>query len=258
MQHPRHDASRAQFQLERFTFFSDGVFAICITLLIIEIKVPDQGELKIFTDTDLWKYLTEMSFKFLGFLISFGIIGHYWSVHHRIFGYAKNYTTTLLWINMAFLFSVVLLPFSSGLLGEYSSDINMKLPYGIYVFNMCLTGFMNCWLWMYVSNPKRDLLTRKISRARIKLGLYRSLVVPIIFILALLVSFIFPGVSHFIPILIPIILHWGMGGLEKKADIEEAAELQIIPETAKVQKDEIKSLQKEEVKSPQKQEVKST
>ncbi len=49
-----------------------------------------------------------------------------------------------------------------------------------------------------------------------------------------------------------------MGGLEKKADIEEAAELQIIPETAKVQKDEIKSLQKEEVKSPQKQEVKST
>jgi len=114
---------------------------------------------------------------------------------------------------------------------------------------MCLTGFMNCWLWLYVSNPKRDLLTRKISHARIKLGLYRSLVVPIIFILALLVSFIFPDVSHFIPVLIPIILHWGMGGLEKKADIEEAAELQIVPDTAKLQKDEAKSMQKEEVKS---------
>jgi len=256
MQHPRHDASRAQFQLERFTFFSDGVFAICITLLIIEIKVPDQEELKIYTDTALWHYLKEMSLKFLGFLISFGIIGHYWSVHHRIFGYAKNYTTTLLWINMAFLFSVVLLPFSAGLLGEYSSDISMKLPYAIYVMNMCLTGFMNCWVWLYVSNPKRDLLTRKISRARIKLGLYRSLVVPVIFVFALIVSFFYPLVSHFIPVLIPIILHWGMGGLEKKADIDEAAELQIIPDSAKLQKDEVKSIQKDEVKNTKKEEVK--
>jgi uncharacterized membrane protein len=249
MQHPRHDASRAQFQLERFTFFSDGVFAICITLLIIEIKVPDHEELKIYTDADLWRHLSQMAFKFLGFLISFGIIGHYWSVHHRIFGYAKNYTTTLLWINMGFLFSVVLLPFSSGLLGEYSSDIGMKIPYAVYVFNMCLTGFMNCWLWMYVSDPKRDLLTRKISHARIKLGLYRSLVIPIIFLLALIVSFIFPLVSHFIPALIPIILHWGMGGLEKRADVEEAAELQIVSDVPKLQKEEMKSKQKEEVKS---------
>src|SRR6266487_4799811 len=136
MQHPRHDASRAQFQLERFTFFSDGVFAICITLLIIEIKPPILIE---HTDKALWEHLGETGLKFIGFIISFGIIGHYWSVHHRIFGYAKNYTTTLLWINMAFLFTVVLLPFSSGVLGEYSSNIQMRLPYAIYVFNMCLT-----------------------------------------------------------------------------------------------------------------------
>jgi len=249
MQHPRHDASRAEFQLERLTFFSDGVMAICITLLIIEIKVPDLEELKIHTDAGLWKYLSETSLKFLGFLISFGIIGHYWSVHHRIFGYAKNYTTTLLWINLAFLFSVVLLPFSSGLLGEYGSDTNMYLPYAVYVTNMCLTGFMNCWLWLYVSDPKRDLLTRKISKARVKLGLYRSLVVPIIFLLALVVSFFLPIVSRFIPVLIPVILHWGMGGLEKKADIEEAAELQIISDIPTVPKEDVKSVKKEEVKS---------
>src|SRR3954454_13378567 len=183
MQHPRHDSSRAQFQLERFLFFSDAVFAICITLLIIEIKVPDHTELAMTSDAALWHYLSETSLKFLGFLISFGIIGHYWSVHHRIFGYAMNYTTTLLWINLAFLFTVVLLPFSSGLLSEYGSDTNMYLPYAVYVTNMCLTGFMNCWLWLYVSNPGRDLLTRKISRSRIRLGLYRSLVVPLVFIL---------------------------------------------------------------------------
>jgi uncharacterized membrane protein len=228
MHHPRHDISRTQFQLERFTFFTDGVFAICITLLIIEIKVPNRDELGIFTDASLWKYLSHTAQGFFGFLISFGIIGHYWSVHLRIFGYAINYTTKLIWINLGFLFSVVLLPFSSGLLGEYGADTTMFLPYAIYVANMCLTGAMNIWLWLYISKPERNLLTHKISKARIELGLYRSLVVPVIFILALLVSFFLPVVSRFIPVLIPIILHWGMKGLERKADKKDKDEIQIV------------------------------
>src|SRR4030095_2272268 len=96
--------------------------------------------------------------------------------------YAQNYTITLVWINLAFLFSIVLLPFSSGLLGEYGSDTSMYLPYAIYTANICFTGFMNCWLWLYISNPRRNLLTHKISSARIQLGLYRSLVTPLIFL----------------------------------------------------------------------------
>lgn len=221
MNHPRHHASRTQFQLERFIFFTDAVFAICITLLVIEIKVPNRDVLHIYNDASLWNYLSHNSLKFFGFLISFGIIGHYWSVHHRIFGYAKNYTSALLWINLAFLFSVVLLPFSSGLLGEYGSDTNMLIPYAVYVGNMCFTGLMNCWLWLYISNPNRDLLTHKISDSRIKLGVYRSLVIPVIFLIALFVSFFLPLISRFIPVFIPIILHWGMKGLEKKADQKE-------------------------------------
>lgn len=221
MNHPRHHASRTQFQLERFILFSDAVFAICITLLVIEIKVPNRDELHIYSDANLWNYLSRHSLKFFGFLISFGIIGHYWSVHHRIFGYAKNYTTSLLWINLAFLFSVVLLPFSSDLLGEYGSDTNMLIPYGVYAANMCFTGLMNCWLWIYISNPKRELLTHHISNARIQLGVYRSLLIPVIFALAFFVSFFHPLTSRFIPVLIPLILHWGMKGLEKRADQKE-------------------------------------
>ncbi|MEO8712807.1 MAG: TMEM175 family protein [Parafilimonas sp.] len=239
MNHPRHDVSRTQFQLERFIFFTDAVFAICITLLVIEIKVPNRHELDIYTDASLWKYLSDNSLQFLGFLISFGIIGHYWSVHHRIFGYAKNYTTSLLWINLAFLFSVVLLPFSSGLLGEYGSDTKMFLPYAVYVANMCFTGFMNCWLWLYVSNPNRELLTHKISKARIQLGLYRSLVIPLLFLFALGVSFFLPLVSRFIPILIPIILHYGMKGIEKKADLKDKEELKITLSVPKQQPEKV-------------------
>ena len=234
MQEPKHDKERQNFQLERFTFFSDGVFAISITLLIIEIKVPPILDP---TDKLLWHSLSEMSLKFLGFLISFGIVGHYWSVHHRIFGYALKYSTSLLWINLGFLFTVVMLPFSAGLLGEYSSNTNLKIPYAVYTFNMCLTGLMNCWLWIYVSNPKRHMLTREISKSRIKLGVYRSLVIPVIFIISLLVFFIFPVFSRYILLFIPVILHWGMGGLEKRAEREEAAARKIIAHNATLHAD---------------------
>jgi uncharacterized membrane protein len=235
MNHPRHDTSRTKFQLERFVFFSDAVFAICITLLVIVIKVPNHDEMQVYTDAGLWKYLSHSSLKFLGFIISFGIIGHYWSVHFRIFGYAINYSISLIWINLGFLFSVVLLPFSSGLLGEYASDTNMLLPYGVYVANMCFTGLMNCWLWLYISNPKRNLLTHRISRARIRLGLYRSLMIPVVFLISLLMSFFLPLVSRFIPVIIPFILHWGMKGLERRADQKDKDELELANKILKLQ-----------------------
>jgi len=161
MQEARHDKERQYFQVERFTFFVDAVFAITITLLIIEIKVPVLPDA---TDKLLWHSISVMGFRFLGFVISFGIVGHYWSVHHRIFGYVIKNSTSLIWINLAFLLTVVMLPFSAGLLGEYSSSTNLKIPYGIYTLNMFLTGIMNCWMWLYVSNPKRRMLTRQISK----------------------------------------------------------------------------------------------
>jgi len=224
MREPKHDKERLDFQLERFTFFTDGVCAICITLLVIEMKVP---ELPNATDSLLWQSLSQMSLRFLGFVISFGIVGHYWSVHHRIFGYVVKYTTALLWLNLAFLFTVVLLPFSAGFLGEYSSDPSLKLPYGVYTFNMCLTGFMNCWLWLYVSNPKRKMLSRVISPARIRLGLYRSLVIPVVFVISFLVSLVLPVFSKFMLLLIPVILHWGMKTLEKRSETDELASKKI-------------------------------
>ena len=219
MQEPKHDSERQGFQLERFIFFTDGVCAISITLLIIDIKIPP---MEVPTDGNLWHALTGMSLRFLGFLISFGIVGHYWSVHHRIFGYVVKSNTSLIWLNLGYLFMVVLLPFSSGLLGEYSSYTNLKIPYGIYSLNMVLTGLMNCWLWMFVSNPKRKMLSREISKARIRLGLYRSLVIPVIFALSFLIFLKFPILSRYFLLLIPIILHWGMKGLEKKAERDES------------------------------------
>lgn len=238
MQEAKHDKERQYFQVERFTFFVDAVFAITITFLMIEIKppvIPDP------TDAALWHKISELGFKFLGFVISFGIVGHYWSVHHRIFGYVIKNSTSLIWLNLGFLLTVVALPFSAGLLGEYTAITHLRVPYAIYTVNMILTGLMNCWLWVYVSNPKRNMLTRQISKARIMLGVYRSLTIPFVFIISFILFFFFPIVAYCMLLLIPIILHWGMKGLERRAEKDEAVEKKIISKHAAVVSEETKS-----------------
>ena len=210
----RHDKSKMHYQLDRISFFSDGVFAIAITLLVIEFKVP---VIEHATDGLLWSSLAHMGWKLLGFVISFFIVGYYWSVHHRIFGYVNDYTSRLIWLNLLFLFSVVLLPFSSGLLGEYSSELDLHIPYGIYVLNIVLTAIMNVVLWLYISNPQKKLLTHEISPERIRLGLYFTFVVPSMFLLSFLMSLKFPIVGRLIPAFIPLILKYGLNGLAKRA-----------------------------------------
>jgi len=219
MAEAKHHDSRRGFQLERFSFFTDGVFAICITLLVIDIKVPEAKH----TDAELIAYLSENFLKFLGFIISFCLIGHYWIVHHMIFGYVRKTTKNLLWINLAFLLPIVFLPFSSGLVGEYVVELNLLVPYAIYVANMIIIGLVNAWLWIYVSNPKREIMTHVISPSRIRLGAYRSLIVPFVFLISLVVSIFFPLIGRFIPITIPIFLKWGLKHVERKANEHEKA-----------------------------------
>lgn len=217
MQEARHDESRNHFQLERMSFLTDGIFAIAITILVLEFKIP---VLETHTDGALLHRLSEMGLPFLGFVISFGMIAHYWSVHHRIFGYVQTYTSNLIWVNFVFIFSVVLLPFTSGVFGEYSVYTEMKAPYIIYSVNLIFIGIMNIVLWNYVSKPERKLLTREISSSRRRLGIMRSLVVPVVIAVSALVALI-SVMGYFIPLIIPIILHYGLKKLENKADVEE-------------------------------------
>jgi uncharacterized membrane protein len=220
MRAAKHDESKSDFQLERLIMFNDGIFAIAITILVYEIKVP---ALTTFTDHALLQTLAAAPFKFFGFLMSFVIIGHFWSVHHRIFGYIKKTTPYLFWVNLGFLFSIAVLPFSSGLFGEYSAHTEMHVPYLVYAVNMCFVGAMNLWLWLFVSDPKKDLLTHKISKARIQLGVARSLVIPCVFLLSLFLSLYSSVLARCSLILIPVILKWGMRKLEHKADTTESA-----------------------------------
>ena len=215
-----HNELKKEFQIERMILFSDAVFAIAITLMAIEIKVPAiEHDV---TDRALLLALGKLALKFAGFFISFFIIGLYWTVHHRLFSYVENYNNRLLWINLLFLLSIILMPFSSGFYGEYSHKIELIVPTGVYVLNVCFTGYLNYRLWKYIGNPKNRIAGPALTPGILILSIKRSLVTPVIFLVSLLVALFTPltlwaaVISRYLPMFIPLVMRYVQKMHDKK------------------------------------------
>jgi uncharacterized membrane protein len=202
-----HPDSRKEFQLERLILFSDAVFAIAITLLIIEIKVPELHGPEL-SEASLVNEVVHLIPKFAGFFISFMLIGMYWTRHHFLFGFLVDYTPKLTVLNLIFLLSIVLMPFSTGIFGEYSvpSAIYLKTPLIIYVANVCFSGFVLYLLWRYIGNPANGVADPSLSPSIVKDAKLRAGLVTIIFALTVAVAFINPYVARYFPIITPAVL----------------------------------------------------
>jgi uncharacterized membrane protein len=112
--------SRGELRLNRIEAFSDGVFAIIVTLLVLELRVP---ELKEHTSvSELAQELIHLLPKFLSWLISFIIVCKFWLNHHHILGLAKHANYALVWINAIFLMFQSFVPFPTALMGEYPDN----------------------------------------------------------------------------------------------------------------------------------------
>ena len=216
MNDPIYNEIKQKFQLERMIFFSDAVFAIAITLLIIEIKVPEIT-LPV-REQKLINALASGIPKFIGFIVSFFLIGLYWAIHHSIFGFVTKYTPKLLWINLLFLFGIVLMPFSASFFSEYVLELK-KTPVFVYTINICYLGLMNYFLWRYMTNP-RYLLTEKLPAHLRNYRSFRALLVPVIFIIMLIWYLFSPEYAIFIPPFIPLIMYV-TGKIYKKKFITE-------------------------------------
>ena len=206
---PLHNELKKEFQLERMILFSDAVFAIAITLLVIEIKIPEIHENV--SDKALLNKLWELLPKFIGFLISFGLIGIYWTVHHRMFGFVTSYTNKLLFLNLVFICFIALMPFSTGFYSEYAGPElfreQLKVPLTFYVLNFCCVGFANYLMWLHVTNHKNKVAEPPIDPLTARISKLRSFIVPFIFLMMLPVAYLTNVLfAVWMPMLIPISL----------------------------------------------------
>ena len=214
-----HNELRKEFQLERLILFSDAVFAIAITLLVIEIKIPELHENV--SDKALLQSLAHLIPEFIGFIVSFMMIGLYWTVHHRMFGFVTSYSPKLLILNLVFLFFVALMPFSTGFYSEYAGpDMfrhQLMVPMIFYVLNFCGMGFLNYFMWVYITNPKNKVAEPPVDLLLVRQARASSLVVPIVFLAMIPVAY-FTNVifAAYMPMLIPVILRILKKKIEKK------------------------------------------
>ena len=138
--------------LERLVFFSDAVFAIAITLLVIEIHVPHLAHDA--SDAAHWAALAVLIPSFVGYAISFAVVGLFWMGHHRAFALARHYHPRILGWNMAMLAVIAFMPFVTAYL---SANINQRVPSLVYSLNMLLAASLNLKVnWTATSPPMVD------------------------------------------------------------------------------------------------------
>jgi uncharacterized membrane protein len=161
-------------EVARIAAFSDGVFAIAITLLTLQLEVPRSG--------DLGQNLIDLGPYFLAFVISFLVIGLYWVAHHRLFAIVVRYDSRLIWLNLLALFFIVLLPFTTSLIAEHGDQ-----PLGVIVYAASLAGagFANTALAAYALVGRR-LCPPSTPTAVVRYYLWRGAVVAIYFTVSLL------------------------------------------------------------------------
>ena len=192
-----------EFELERVILFSDAVFAIAITLLIIEIKFPELPEnyKNVFSLYEIFKPVIK---HFLAFSISFFFIGITWARHLKLFSFLKSYNNGIIFLNLLNLFFIVTFPFVAT--GITHTKPSFAFPTVLYIGNIVFLFTTNAILAHYIFKSK-PYLCKEISKKE-KDYQYKRYVAPAIamafsFLILLVVSI----VNNFNPLYINYCLY---------------------------------------------------
>jgi uncharacterized membrane protein len=138
------------YDISRLMAFSDGVFAVAITVLVFNVPVPAIAQNDALSR--LPSALLHTAPPLLTFALSFFLVGFYWIRHHQLFRQVVSADVWLLWLNLVLLFLVCLLPFSSGVVGRYPNTV---IGAEVYAFNLALIAIAFSALYMYASRAQQ-------------------------------------------------------------------------------------------------------
>jgi TMEM175 potassium channel family protein len=184
-----HDPSRV-------LALSDGVFAIIITLLVLDVHVPELTQGEALSDA-----LREIGPSLTAFVISFVLAGMYWVAHRDLFGVIRRTDRGLVWLNILYLLPLCLLPFAASLLGRYDRD-----PVALRIYGLVLVAIavMRAAIWLYATNRTELLWVRPDERQR-RAGLVLTVAPGIVYVVAIALAELTPTVSLLIFAGMPIL-----------------------------------------------------
>ncbi|WP_458188901.1 TMEM175 family protein [Haladaptatus sp. NG-WS-4] len=172
---------------DRLLALSDGVIAIAITLLVLEITVPTVPAGS--SGSVLAERIVEQWSEFFGYVLSFLVVGLYWVLHRRVFIHIKHHDKGVLWLNLLFLLMVAFVPYGTNVFSSYPNRFGIVFYAGV----LALTGFSLTLLWGYAS--RRDLLEEGLTSRTILLQGARFLASPLVFLLSMVVAVFDPRLA---------------------------------------------------------------
>lgn len=197
-----HREAANAHSLERLVFFSDAVFAIAITLLVIEIDVPELSG----APREALAALAQRVPQFFGFVLSFLVIGRFWRGHHTAFGWTKIYSERLVWPNTLLLMAIAFMPFSTALMSENIGQLVPTLAYNIVLL---MTAVCSARVVAMAVSPD---LAPDIPETERRLMHSRGIGVILGTLTALALTFVSPVFSQMALITMPLwqraTLHW--------------------------------------------------
>jgi uncharacterized membrane protein len=166
-----------------------------MTLLVLEFRVPEG---------DLTHALVALAPNIFNYFLSFVVLGVYWVGQHNQFHYIERTDRFLLWINLAFLLVVALVPFSTALLSRFLDDF---LAHAVYGLNISLIGLIAYWHWSYATIHHR-LTGHALTKSAIDAVKARILVAPLLSVVGTVAWFVHPFLSLAIFLAIPVYYIW--------------------------------------------------
>ncbi len=175
----------------------DGIFAIAMTVLVLDLKAPPS--LTDLTSAQLASYLAALGDDFINYVVSFILLANFWVVHHKQFHYIRRTDIRHLWINLAFVMFVGLVPFTTSLISRVADLWIADIIFHLNIFILSLLAALN---WWYATWHFR-LVDPNIDVARVEDGAMRSAVMPVVCLLALAVSPLIKGNSNYVYLMVP-------------------------------------------------------
>jgi uncharacterized membrane protein len=185
----------------RLEALTDGIYAIAMTLLVLNIDVPSvsQGT----AAEALPSFLLSNWPQFTNYAIAFVVLAGFWTVHHKQFHSIRYLNGGMLWLNVLSLLFVALVPFTTSLAGDYHWVLLSSI---IFDVNFLIIGMIYVLQWVYVSRDRERFL-HEVDPRRIAVGMRRVLVLPVASLCALGIAvFIDPAYNGFGYLVIPVLL----------------------------------------------------
>lgn len=177
----------------RIINLTDGVFAIIMTLLVLELKVPQVSS------QELSHSLLQLGYKLMLYAISFLLAGVYWAGHKLIFSHVKYVNNTLIWLNIIFLMICSLIPFGAALLGTYPHEPASLIAYGVL---LTMLASFRLFMYYYVSKTHK-LLFQIIPTQQKKNVLSIMIFAPSMFLMSICLATNYPTIALIIYAITP-------------------------------------------------------